>query len=502
MVCSCSVCADIGAALAAASRGGGESPATRGEVVRSAAMDMDPVVCERVAAALEALGVDVDGDAASEGPREHRLRGFVMPVSGLSYAVQLAVKMQAELQANWPRLESERVHVVASPVRSHRLRLKFFVGRSGSDGPHRLGISNTDPEDPRRTAFIIDGDFPIATERMQRAMRALLASLDAPGGSEIPSAESLHVVNFVDTMDGQDFVVTLYHLSPSESKDEQGSSGQEDAKMTTETWSTVMQKGLLARLAQVLEGRVTAVWRSRKCVRTASLGQRSGLDVGGDLDSPDEGEARVLETGLFPGRRLCQVEGSFSNPNGAITRGVNDWLHATLKGCGVANARLLELCSGCGNHTVGLADLFARVVCVEIDPHLVKQARRNLALNGLDHVQVFCDDMRRLPRILRRAARGGWDAAEGPTVCLVDPPRRGLPDELASFVGELDSVDFLVYVACGDGLERNAAALAANFELQELCFADHFPYTHFIEKVAVFARRGRVSPSTMVVTSE
>lgn len=433
-------------------------------------------------------------DSAASGPRQHHMRGFVMPVNSLSYAVQLAVKTERELQQNWPGLAGDCVHVVPSPVRHHRLRLKFFVGRANADvgetdgdvevvserRPFRFGVSNTDPNLPDRLFFDIEDDFPIATKRIQVAMKATLESLNTKHGesSEMPCVDRLHLVNFVDTMQGDDFLVTMYFTE-----------GEDD--VSEEEWRDAMNRGLLMRLKDNLHGDITVVWRSRKCVLTA---RTEGATA------PDEsmgGVAQVVEKALFPGRMLCQVEGSFSNPNGAITRGVNDWMHEMLSSrYNVADARLLELCSGCGNHTVGLADLFTQVLCVEIDPHLVRQAKHNLGINNLTHVQVFCDDMKRLPRILRRVA---FPDVKGPTVCLVDPPRRGLPNDLARFLGQLDFVDILVYVACGDGLERNAEALAEGFELRELCLADHFAYTHFIEKIAIFTRRRQptsIAPDT------
>eukprot|EP00122_Pirum_gemmata_P010685 Pgem_evm1s9887 len=59
------------------------------------------------------------------------------------------------------------------------------------------------------------------------------------------------------------------------------------------------------------------------------------------------------------------------------------------------------------------------------------------------------------------------------TVVLIDPPRSGLDCKTATFINEL-KFDYLIYIACGEGLTKNIMQFS-NYEMIEILYADHFP---------------------------
>lgn len=380
------------------------------------------------------------------------LRGFRIQIGeGLLYDAQLQVKCRLELLEPYLLGGGEfKVTVLESPALGHRLRVAFQLGRSSSGDGWRFGVQERNElTGEQHTRFDIT-TWPVATSRINLAMRTLLDALDRSPAL----ATGAYSVNFLDTMGEQDFVIGLYYAA--------------GLGWNGEAWSLEARTALLARFPPTFK--VKLVGHVRHQPPTVVT-----LEGGGT--------PHAVETGLFLGRTLQQEEGHFSNPNGSITNQVNAWLQSVLSSAD--RFRLVELCSGCGNHTVGLAGLFSSVLSVEIDGKLVEKARANIAANGIENVTALVGDVHNLARIL---AKQRWRREEGRTVVLVDPPRAGLSAATAQVLCDL-RFDYLVYIACGDGLKANMAVLEPTYQLHELCLADHFPFTHFMEKIGVFRLR-------------
>uniref|UniRef100_A0A7S2SMC4 tRNA (Uracil-5-)-methyltransferase n=1 Tax=Mucochytrium quahogii TaxID=96639 RepID=A0A7S2SMC4_9STRA len=398
-------------------------------------------ICKRI---LDGIGQACDRDSVQ------RLKGFSIPVTEQAYQKQLDTKVEIEKEY-WLKEKQApcRVDIIDSMPLKHRVRIKFLFGQ-GEDGP-AFGVC----ESPKYILYNLYRS-DIATDRINHAMAVVLRATR----ENETLRQGLHLVNFVDTYGQDDFVIALYYTPPNQ------------VFSPDSTWKASTRSEILAPLAERISGRIKVVakMKKNKCV------------VGTDQGEQDE---YLRETGLFGGKTLIQTEGSFSNPNPGVTQAVNEWLERTLKAHEITNAHLLELCSGCGNHTVGLAAFFQRVISVEIDHNLVKRAAVNIELNNIENVTLVNDDMKNINRILKRYPAAAKNA---PTVVLVDPPRCGLDTKTASFIRDM-SCDFLIYVACGDGLRENFSTLNSTYELVHLCIADHFPFTHFLEKIALFKRR-------------
>jgi tRNA/tmRNA/rRNA uracil-C5-methylase (TrmA/RlmC/RlmD family) len=188
-----------------------------------------------------------------------------------------------------------------------------------------------------------------------------------------------------------------------------------------------------------------------------------------------------------PGFQLMQSEGSFSNPNGIVAARVNAWLTQELTKLTGTPLRLLELCSGCGNHTVGLSSCYTEALCIEIDGKLCEDAVCNMEANGLSsRVTVVKGDIRHTRKILHEA--WGAELHGEQLLTIVDPPRQGLVPEA---VDVLMDVDFkvVVYVACGIGLQKDLPRLLTKYKVDVCSLADHFPYTHFVEVVCILTKQ-------------
>jgi 23S rRNA (uracil1939-C5)-methyltransferase len=142
----------------------------------------------------------------------------------------------------------------------------------------------------------------------------------------------------------------------------------------------------------------------------------------------------------------------------------------------------LELFSGAGNFTAGLAGRASEVVSVEESVSAVELARRSAREGHLLNVRFVAGDAVAMGRSLVREGRFA-------TIAL-DPPRQGASgvEELASTPG----VERVVYVSCDPAtLARDAKALAhRGFRVSAALPVEMFPQTYHVEGVATFDKVG------------
>jgi tRNA (uracil-5-)-methyltransferase len=152
---------------------------------------------------------------------------------------------------------------------------------------------------------------------------------------------------------------------------------------------------------------------------------------------------------------------------------------------------LLELYCGNANHTCALANLYERVVAVEVNPVLVDAARESLDMNSVSNVDIILSPSESVAKSL---LRGKFKDAAGATIrvedfdaVLVDPPRAGLDADTLALVSQIDHV---LYVSCGpENLLANIRdGLDATHAVDDFIVLDHFPWTRHIE-VAVSMRK-------------
>ncbi|HEP0584283.1 TPA: 23S rRNA (uracil(1939)-C(5))-methyltransferase RlmD [Klebsiella aerogenes] len=143
--------------------------------------------------------------------------------------------------------------------------------------------------------------------------------------------------------------------------------------------------------------------------------------------------------------------------------------------------RVLDLFCGMGNFTLPLAKAAASVVGVEGVPALVAKGRENAALNGLQNVTFFHENLE------EDVTRQAW-AKHGFDKILLDPARAGAPGVMAHIIKLAPRR--VVYVSCNPAtLARDSEALLqAGYHIQRLAMLDMFPHTGHLESIVLFER--------------
>lgn len=143
--------------------------------------------------------------------------------------------------------------------------------------------------------------------------------------------------------------------------------------------------------------------------------------------------------------------------------------------------RVLDLFCGMGNFTLPLAKAAASVVGVEGVPALVAKGRENAALNGLQNLTFFHENLE------EDVTRQAW-AKHGFDKILLDPARAGAPGVMAHIIKLAPRR--VVYVSCNPAtLARDSEALLqAGYCIQRLAMLDMFPHTGHLESIVLFER--------------
>ena len=144
---------------------------------------------------------------------------------------------------------------------------------------------------------------------------------------------------------------------------------------------------------------------------------------------------------------------------------------------------VLELYCGAGTITLAMAGQAKKVLGAEIVPEAIENARENAKRNGVENVEFFCGDAGEVAEKL---------AAERlrPDVVVVDPPRKGLSEEVVRAIGTMEP-ERVVYVSCDPGtLGRDVKRFAElGYVLRQATAVDMFPRTCHVETAAVFDRK-------------
>ncbi len=142
-------------------------------------------------------------------------------------------------------------------------------------------------------------------------------------------------------------------------------------------------------------------------------------------------------------------------------------------------ASVLDLYSGTGSIAMWISPRVSEVIGIEENSASVSVAIFAAKLNKISNVRFMIGDTARLlPDI----------ALKGYNVAVVDPPRKGLNDEITKIILK-SSVNRLIYVSCNpQSLARDITALGNEFRTVSVQGFDMFPHTEHIECVAVIER--------------
>jgi len=143
---------------------------------------------------------------------------------------------------------------------------------------------------------------------------------------------------------------------------------------------------------------------------------------------------------------------------------------------------VLDLYCGIGTITLCLAKKAKQVIGVEVIPEAIADAKENAQRNEIENVEFFCGDAADIAVKL---------ATEGvrPDVVTVDPPRKGLAEEVIVSIVEMEPKR-LIYVSCnpatmGRDIERFAKR---GYQAIRVEAVDLFPRTIHVETVVLMSR--------------
>ena len=143
----------------------------------------------------------------------------------------------------------------------------------------------------------------------------------------------------------------------------------------------------------------------------------------------------------------------------------------------------LDLYCGAGTITLCLARQAGQVIGVEVVEAAIEDAKQNAAQNGMENVRFLCADAGRAAQTL---------AKEGthPNVIVVDPPRKGLSEDVINAIAAMNP-ERVVYVSCDPATcARDVRLLTEKgYCFQKAHAVDLFPRCSHVETVVLLSKR-------------
>lgn len=200
--------------------------------------------------------------------------------------------------------------------------------------------------------------------------------------------------------------------------------------------------------------------------------------------------------------RYEKPETSFYHPNASAMIKALRWMLDRLQT--IQNERpkrlsLLEMYCGCGAHTVALgkSGMLDKILAVDVDPRLVQACKRNVELNKLallietrrGDAGDFAREWQRQRK--RTNSSGDMNDKDGCyDVLLVDPPRQGLDDQVCQMAMNVTTFQDFLYISCGhEALLRDLKRLSPAYAVVHVAQLDLFPRTNSIETLVHLRRR-------------
>ena len=323
---------------------------------------------------------------------------------------------------------------------NYRQRAEFRVWHDGDDLYYIMFDSKT------KAKFRVD-DFPVASELINNAMKALLAAIK--DHSEL--RYKLFQVDFLSTLSGELLISMLYH------------------KPLEDNWQVEAEK-LKAQLSTIAP--VDIIGRAKK--------QKIIVDKDYVMESLDVGNKTYI---------YQQVENSFTQPNAGVNEQMLLWAQQATENAG---GDLIELYCGNGNFSIALAENFDRVLGTEISKTSVRSAQINISKNDIDNIDIvrmsseeFSQAMNG-ERKFRRLEDFDLTTYNYDTV-LVDPPRAGLDRDSVELVRRFNKI---IYISCNpETLKENLALLVETHQIDKFALFDQFPYTDHVETGVILTRK-------------
>jgi 23S rRNA (uracil1939-C5)-methyltransferase len=142
-----------------------------------------------------------------------------------------------------------------------------------------------------------------------------------------------------------------------------------------------------------------------------------------------------------------------------------------------------DLYTGTGTIAQFIAKNVKKVVGIDSVSVAIVAAKENAELNGIDNVEFFAGDMRKVFNTEFISAHGK------PDVVITDPPRDGMHKDVLQQLIALHA-EKIVYVSCNSATQaRDLAYLDSHYEVKKVQSVDMFPQTHHVENVVLLEKR-------------
>ena len=336
--------------------------------------------------------------------------------------------------------------------------------------------------------------FPVATQRIQLAMKQLLDYINQNQETLQVMATYLTSVSFasswIDTPTCDCFVTLLY-------------GNPVDEQLWKDRAQNVCHALSLARLIGRSKGRVFFVSGPDS---HAYLNDEVYLHLHQTTNASNRNRVTlsiedVPETACIPVTVHYQKpETAFFHPNSRAMLQALEWMMGRLQhiNIGTSSCSMLEMYCGCGAHTVALAKsgYVHSIVAVELDNRLVQACITNCKLNGchgdesqegVSPVHVFQGDASEWAHKSIKKTSGWYDKEY--SILLVDPPRMGLAENVCQMAMQ-GTFQHVLYVSCGrHALKRDLERLKDTFEVVDCHLLDLFPRTDAVESLVHLKRR-------------
>lgn len=351
------------------------------------------------------------------------------------------------------------VETFASPRRSFRLRCRLGCHVKFSDDTDDAVVDKVTflQWDQQGVPCIAVESFPIASETINSILSQMKAMLEGKGAEATNLCRHLTAIQVLSSLQGQAVLTLVYDKA-------KGLGDIESEWRSAASWFVGVVK---------LSEDFSVVGQS-KGVRFVEPRGKDYVMETLEVTLPDSSRTSKL---LYK----MPVDG-FSNPNGKVNQLCLGWLCSVsyAQSSGGEGGDLLEMYSGCSNHTVALAKYYRSVVCVELNKALCEAARYNLALNSIHNVKVVAGQSEKFAKsILRRGTYKDADREYEFDIVLVDPPRGGLDADTRRLLRE-GAFRSIIYISCNpDSLVRDLNIICHDnrFRIDRFAVFDHFAYS-------------------------
>ncbi|MFD0860945.1 23S rRNA (uracil(1939)-C(5))-methyltransferase RlmD [Sungkyunkwania multivorans] len=152
---------------------------------------------------------------------------------------------------------------------------------------------------------------------------------------------------------------------------------------------------------------------------------------------------------------------------------------ASLKG----DELVYDLYTGTGTIAQFVAKKAKKVIGVEIVPDAIKAAKENAQLNGVENVDFFVGDMKKV------FDKDFIETNGRPDLIITDPPRDGMHKEVVQQILNI-APKRIVYVSCNSATQaRDLALMDEQYKVTKVQPVDMFPQTYHVENVVLLEKR-------------